>query len=60
MAIIAGALVFYSHKQQIWCFAPDESKKQQDPEMQKPLQDQGPNEPPIVKSGYRRPQTTEA
>ena len=27
----------------------------QDPEMQKPLQTQGPNEPPIVKTGYRRP-----
>ena len=29
--------------------------KIQDPEMQKPLQTQGPNEPPIVKTGYRRP-----
>jgi len=55
VAIIAGALIFYSKKNDLWCFAPEESTNTKDPEIQKPLQTQGLNEPPIVKAGYRRP-----
>ena len=57
VGIIAGALVFYSKKNEIWCFSSGQSDNtvEQDPEIQKALQDEGSNAAPIVKPGYRRP-----
>ena len=62
-ALVGGALTFYAKKQEIWCFKPTDEispKPNVDPEMQRPLQNTEINEPPIIKPGMRRPQTTQA
>ena len=61
--LLAGALTFYAKKQSIWCFKTSDeisTKPNIDPEMQRPLQNTEINEPPIIKPGMRRPQTTQA
>ena len=58
ISLISGALVFYSKKNEIWCFQPTETHPIHPPardlELQDPLQNEN-NETPIIRPQMRRP-----